>query len=93
MTGPELYRESVSLAHDDPGCACERTCCIHEQVQLQRAQVLATAALAAATALGHLLEGGPLGADRYAWICAASEHPGQQRRIGEANAEFEEAQR
>lgn len=50
MTGPELFRESQSLAHDDPGCACEVTCCIHEQVQLQRAQVLATLALAAATA-------------------------------------------
>ena len=41
MTGPELYREAVSLAHDDPGCACETTCCIHEQVQLQRAGVMA----------------------------------------------------
>jgi hypothetical protein len=51
MTGPELFRESLSLAYDGPGCACETTCCIHEQVQLQRAQVLATLALAAATAL------------------------------------------
>jgi len=74
MTGPDLYRESVSLAHDDPRCACETTCCIHEQVQLQRAQVLATLALAAATALGS--EGGDgllPSKDRKAWFDVASE--------------------
>lgn len=91
-TGPEHYLNAeTDLEHaaraSDKGHQDDVT------YWLGCAQVNATLALAAATALGHLLEGGPLGADRYAWICAASEHPGQQRRIGEANAEFEEAQR
>ena len=95
MTGPENYREAERILRDDSDCICETTGCAHEAAQLNRALVHATLALAAATALGHLVEGGPLGPDRYAWICAASEHPGQQRRIREAEAaeaaEFEEA--
>ena len=67
MTGPELFRDSLALAHGDPGCACETTGCIHEQVQLQQAQVYATLALAAATALGGIYldvaEGSRLAAD------------------------------
>lgn len=93
MTGPEHYRVAERLidsAHEYniEGDYAANTRCLAE------AQIHATLSLAAATALGNLLEGGPLGADRYAWICAASEHPGQQQRIREAEAaeaaEFEE---
>jgi hypothetical protein len=73
-TGPELFREARELAIGDPGCACEKSCCIHEQVQLQRAQVLATLALAAATALGREGEGRTQPSkDRAAWFDAAAE--------------------
>ena len=80
-TGPEHYREAERLlettGEDDHWRA----------YKLRAAQVHATLALAAATALGHLTEGGPLSADRQAWIATASEHPAQQRRIREAEAE------
>lgn len=86
MTGPELFRESVSLAYDAPGCACETTCCIHEQVQLQRAQVLATLSLAAATALGTWTETGMPQPDRMDWWRAASGEPAERQRSREAEA-------
>lgn len=97
-TGPEHYREAERLLEEfgqevEVPVEDRAFMIAYLSAGMARAQVHATLALAAATALGHLLEGGPLGADRYAWICAASEHPGQQRRISEANAEFEEAQR
>ena len=98
MTGPEHYREAERLI-----AAANRRLSGDDSRWLQtpdrRAELRAdaaihsTLALAAATALGHLVEGGPVSADRKAWIAAASEHPGEQRRISEANAKFEEAQR
>lgn len=95
MTGPEHYANAESDL-DNAARASDRGRQDDVTYWLGCAQVHATLALAAATALGHLTEGGPLGPDRYAWICAASEHPGQQRRIREAEAaeaaEFEEAQ-
>ena len=96
MTGPEHFRAGEDLIAEitQPSAMNPQKRILqagdHAEV-IALAQAHFTAALAAATALGHLVEGGPLGADRYAWICAASEHPGQQRRISEANAEFEEA--
>jgi hypothetical protein len=51
------------------------------------AQVHATLALAAATALGrHLPEAGFTEADRMAWYRAASEGPGAKQRAREAEA-------
>ena len=87
MTGPEHYREAERLLEEQGGCrAEEHPCpfCVHGTT---KAQVHATLALAAATALGHLTESGPLSADRQAWIATASEHPAQQHRIREAEAE------
>ena len=86
-TGPDHYKmaESLLKVADEGSVDWEPT--------VATAQVHALLSLAAATALGHLIEGGPMGADRKAWIAAASEHPGEQRRISEANARFEEAQR
>ncbi len=52
MTGPEHWSEADQILSDDP---CEYGCphsgCQHEMRQLARAQVHATLALAAATAL------------------------------------------
>ena len=49
MDGPSHYREAEHLVKALPSCMCETTGCIHEQMQLQRAQVHATLALTAAT--------------------------------------------
>jgi hypothetical protein len=77
-TGVEHYRASTRLAADAvAGGELTRA----DMIAL--AQVHATLAVAAATALGHVTEGGPTTADRSAWIAAASEHPAYQRRIRE----------
>jgi hypothetical protein len=91
MTGPEHYREAERLLGEtfqnvpngDPA----------EPVILAEAQVHATLALAAATALGRYIpETGFTEADRRAWYIAASEGPGEKRRQREAEAaEFAEA--
>ena len=88
MTGPEHYREAERLLAETNGGSRLNSAALRAD-----AAIHATLALTAATALGHLVEGGPMGADRKAWIATASEHPGEQQRIREANAEFEEAQR
>ena len=51
MTGPSHYREAERLLASDPACTCERTDCPHGAVLIAEAQVHATLALAAATAL------------------------------------------
>jgi hypothetical protein len=51
MTGPEHYREAEHLVTAPPSCACNHSGCWHEQMQIARAQVHATLALAAATAV------------------------------------------
>lgn len=71
-TGTEHYQEAERL--------------LREQGKLAAAQVHATLALAAATALGRVTDGGPTSADRSAWIAAASEHPAMKLRIREAEA-------
>lgn len=51
MSGPEAYKEALRLLNAEPGCQCPATGCVHERLQVARAQVLMTGALAAATAL------------------------------------------
>ena len=51
MDGPSHYREAERLLASDPACPCERTDCEHGRALVTRAQVHATLALAAATAL------------------------------------------
>ena len=55
MTGPEHWREAdLILTGDADPCSygCPHTGCPHEMAMIARAQVHATMALAAATALG-----------------------------------------
>ena len=96
MTGPENYRAAEALAEQaiavmDYEHGIYSSMSTDERLKRQaaflaEAQVRATLSLAAATALGNLVNGGPLEADRTAWVAAASEHPGQRRRIREAEA-------
>jgi peptide chain release factor 2 len=86
-TGTEHYQEAERLVEqyrqyraDHRGAMFVMT-----PLELSEAQVHATLAVGAAVALGHVTEGGPLDADRSAWIAAASEHPAQQRRAREAD--------
>ena len=82
MTGPEHYEHAEMLldmaSDEDFGTEAE-------QSRFTAAQVHATLALAAATALGG--DGDGLPADDWdAWYKAASEGPGQKRRRSEARA-------
>ena len=86
MTGPECYQEALRLidsAHEfniEGDFAANARC-------FAEAQVLATLALAAATALGRYVpETGFVEADRRAWYVAASEGPGEKQRQREAKA-------
>jgi len=83
MTGPEHYANAESdlehAAHaDDKGRPADVA------YWMQAAQVHATLALAAATALGG--GDGPPAPDWDAWYRTASEGPGQKRRKREADA-------
>jgi hypothetical protein len=71
MTGPEHFREAEAELMPDGGCeyACPHTGCVHEIAHLARAQVHATLALAAATALGSQHMGAY---DSDAWQQAAA---------------------
>ena len=74
MTGPEHYREAEQMLTDGPGCQCEHSCCVHHQTLIAEAQVHATLALAAATALGREGSGGGQPSkDSTAWFDAAAE--------------------
>lgn len=76
MTGPEHYREAehlLAVASKD----------IWDAAHVQRAQVHATLALAAATAMSHWNDPSypPMPqADRLAWEKVASERPAEQAR-------------
>ena len=102
-TGPAHYREAERLAEQadavmdaDYGWMAS----LNSQERLQRrvalladAQVHATLALAAATALADYTGCGMTEGDHQAWYRAASAHPEHHRRQREARAaEFEEAQ-
>lgn len=98
MTGPEHYREAERLMAQfddeieiDSGAVA--TAIAHIHAIMTSAQVHATLALAAATAL-RTTEG-LLGGDWQAWYRAASEQPARDRRQREAEAEefAEEASR
>lgn len=81
-TGSEHYREAERLA----GMA-ERSDLEYAPYLATLSNAHATLALAAATALGHLGEGGkPYEDDRRAWVEAASEVPAANRRRREAEA-------
>ena len=51
MTGPENYHEAQLLLEEGCDYGCPHAGCVHEMARLARAQVHATLALAAATAL------------------------------------------
>jgi len=53
VTGPEHFREAQMELAPDGGCeyGCPHAACAHEMARIARAQVHATLALAAATAL------------------------------------------
>jgi hypothetical protein len=72
MTGPENYDEAQRLLADGLDCACPRADCEHAAVVLARAQVHATLALAAATALKVTTPEGMNSADKQAWREAAA---------------------
>lgn len=82
MTGTEHYRKAEMLLRSDPDPDSGEDMA----ALLARAQVHATLALAAASALSNITEGGLPSADRTEWIAAASEHPVQQKRFREAEA-------
>lgn len=73
MTGPEHYREAEGELTIDGGCeyACPHSGCVHEIAHIARAQVHATLALAAATALSDPNDGMPV-PDWTAWNEAAA---------------------
>ena len=79
MTGPEHYREAEQMLTDGPGCQCEHSCCVHHQTLIAEAQVHATLALAAATALAQSIAGlTPLAEFReWADVAGAAEAAGQ----------------
>ena len=81
MTGPDHYREAEKILEQT---SLEDH---YRNYHLQAAQVHATLALAAATALSHYSpETGLTDADRRAWYVAASEGPGEKQRQREAKA-------
>jgi hypothetical protein len=71
MTGPENYAEAGRLLTGGLDCTCPRSDCEHAAVILARAQVHATLALAAATALNDSC-GGMGNLDYEAWHEVAS---------------------
>lgn len=83
MTGPEHYCEAQDLL-DTARRASDRGRDEDAAFWQREAQVHATLALAAATALnGFSVEGSPQ-ADRQAWYEAASEGPAEKQRVREA---------
>jgi hypothetical protein len=66
MTGPEHWREAEHLVTALPSCACQHSGCWHEQMQIARAQVHATLALAATQVDGAVMRP----ADRHEWLKA-----------------------
>ena len=73
MTGPEHYREAEAELMPDGGCeySCPHAGCAHEMAHIARAQVHATLALAAATAV--MVSDGLPTADWAAWRDLAAE--------------------
>lgn len=92
-TGPEHYRmaeermeDASKVARPDSGHTDENATRL-VGLALQRAQVHATLALAAATALSRYTPEDTFpDADRRAWYIAASERPGEKQRQREAEA-------
>ena len=83
MTGPDHFQEAERLlavcAGPQRGSELDAAC-------TAAAQVHATLALAAATALGDYLDSNMTEGDRIAWYRAASAHPEHHRRQREAEA-------
>lgn len=85
MTGPEHWKEAELIVLGERcDYGCPHAGCAHEMAYLARAQVHATLAAAAATALGREGDGALMPDDRAAWIRVASEVPGESRRRREA---------
>jgi hypothetical protein len=75
MTGPEHYREAELLLAEGCEYGCPHSGCEHEQGHLARAQVHATLANAAATALGSRPSDLRVTRDDSAWHQAAATKP------------------
>ena len=88
MTGPECYQEALRHVEVAYGARDHGEAAAAAQ-ELAFAQVFATLALAAATALGTWNESGMPQPDRMDWWRAASGEPAERERVKEANrAEF-----